>query len=284
MRNLKNVTKKDGYIIVMFPNGYHATFFNISNNNIKLAKESLSGFGKFTENMPYMNMFSVIDVRKCAEDTGLSIETIVGFPKINPYVEESILNVLFCKRNISYIKENKNGCSNSFLEWNQENQKIKRQTKDSSKWIWELNNNQYCHEFKGILMGGCLNTFDDISKTYLWPSHELWKNSILFLDISDNTAPSLVEKYLKNNIECIKYTNAVLVGRTILCEQNIKYGKMYVEIIRNLIAKHNEKNIPIISNMDFGHTEPVTILPFGINCRVDCDKRKILFLEMPVVR
>jgi muramoyltetrapeptide carboxypeptidase LdcA involved in peptidoglycan recycling len=35
--------------------------------------------------------------------------------------------------------------------------------------------------------------------------------------------------------------------------------------------------------MDFGHTDPMTVLPLGVDCEIDCDAQQIRINENAVI-
>ena len=39
---------------------------------------------------------------------------------------------------------------------------------------------------------------------------------------------------------------------------------------------------PIVTNMDFGHTDPMLVLPYGVMARIDCDRRQFEIIERAV--
>ena len=41
-------------------------------------------------------------------------------------------------------------------------------------------------------------------------------------------------------------------------------------------------NLPIVANMDFGHTDPQFILPLGVEAEVDCKRRTFRLTECPL--
>ncbi len=41
-------------------------------------------------------------------------------------------------------------------------------------------------------------------------------------------------------------------------------------------------DIPIVTCMDFGHTDPMTVLPLGVECEIDCDAERIYIHENAV--
>ena len=40
--------------------------------------------------------------------------------------------------------------------------------------------------------------------------------------------------------------------------------------------------MPVLYNVNFGHSSPIGIIPYGINCELDIDNKKIILLESSV--
>ena len=49
-----------------------------------------------------------------------------------------------------------------------------------------------------------------------------------------------------------------------------------LNIVNNKFWK---SDLPIVINMDFGHTDPILTLPLWIKMGIDCDNKKISYLE-----
>ena len=41
-------------------------------------------------------------------------------------------------------------------------------------------------------------------------------------------------------------------------------------------------DLPIITNMDFGHTDPMFVIPYGLQTEINCDTQQITMLENAV--
>lgn len=41
-------------------------------------------------------------------------------------------------------------------------------------------------------------------------------------------------------------------------------------------------SLPLITQMDFGHTDPMFTLPYGIEAELDCDRQQLRFTEAAV--
>jgi muramoyltetrapeptide carboxypeptidase LdcA involved in peptidoglycan recycling len=41
-------------------------------------------------------------------------------------------------------------------------------------------------------------------------------------------------------------------------------------------------DLPVVTRMDFGHTDPMMVLPYGIRAELDCARRRFSILESAV--
>jgi muramoyltetrapeptide carboxypeptidase LdcA involved in peptidoglycan recycling len=48
------------------------------------------------------------------------------------------------------------------------------------------------------------------------------------------------------------------------------------------MKEYNLENLPILYNLNFGHTEPKCILPYGAMAEINCDKKTFSILERGV--
>jgi muramoyltetrapeptide carboxypeptidase LdcA involved in peptidoglycan recycling len=56
----------------------------------------------------------------------------------------------------------------------------------------------------------------------------------------------------------------------------------YDQVLLQVVAEEEDlTELPIGTGMDFGHTDPMFVLPYGIQARIDCDQRRFEILEMP---
>lgn len=128
-------------------------------------------------------------------------------------------------------------------------------------------------ECEGIIIGGNLSTLILLNGTEYMPS---LKGSVLFIEDDDESKAANFNRYLQSIIHQpdFKHVKGIVIGRfqpTAGISQ-----EMLVNIIR---AKPELKNIPIISNVDFGHTCPMITYPIGGKCRLIAkDKPRIEIL------
>ena len=56
------------------------------------------------------------------------------------------------------------------------------------------------------------------------------------------------------------------------------YDRALVDVVREF----GRPDLPIVTRMEFGHTDPMFVLPFGVRARLDCERREFSILESAV--
>ena len=135
----------------------------------------------------------------------------------------------------------------------------------------------------GRLLGGCIDVFMMINGTVLWPTLDEWKDTILFIETSEDKPSPEFLKYTFRNLAAqgiLKVINGIIVGKP----QGEVYYEEYKSVIKEVISdEENLTDLPIIYNVNFGHAKPIGIIPYGIMAELNCDKKTIVFLESPTI-
>lgn len=142
--------------------------------------------------------------------------------------------------------------------------------------------------FKGRLLGGCMESLYDIltntryidekdvcEKYGIFPCLDEWKNKILFLETcEEKPKPSIFEKELNTlkSTGVFDVISGIIVGKP----QDEQYYDEYKEVFYKVI---DNKELPILYNVNFGHAYPRCVIPYGIETEVDLDKKSIAFKE-----
>ncbi|VVB76101.1 LD-carboxypeptidase [uncultured archaeon] len=124
---------------------------------------------------------------------------------------------------------------------------------------------------RGTIIGGNLCTLNLLQGTEFMPS---LKNTILFIEDDYMSNPQLFDRDLQSllHLPDVDKVKAVLVGR-FQNESNIS-DKL---LNRILLTKKELKGIPLITNLNFGHTDPIITFPIGGEVAIDTtDKQKPL--------
>ena len=57
----------------------------------------------------------------------------------------------------------------------------------------------------------------------------------------------------------------------------------YNEVIKKILKEYNREDLPVLVNMNFGHTEPKFCLPYGALAEIDCENQSFTILESGVI-
>lgn len=140
--------------------------------------------------------------------------------------------------------------------------------------------------FSGKILGGCIDTIYDIfdntryknspilcERYKLFPSIEEWKGKILLLESSEEKAsPEKYRTMIKTlkDYGIFKVISALLIGQPM----DRTYESEYIQILKDVI---DDESLPIVTNINVGHSLPRCIIPFGVMSHIDVDKQVIEF-------
>lgn len=136
----------------------------------------------------------------------------------------------------------------------------------------------------GKLFGGCFEVLEFLKGTRHWPTSEYWNDRIVFLETSEDK-PSIAQiRYWLFNYGVqgvFERAAGLLIGRArdYSGDEKVKLNQMIFETV---VKQFGARDLPIVTNMDFGHTEPQWILPLGIKAELDCELQTFRLLEPAV--
>ena len=168
------------------------------------------------------------------------------------------------------------------LSWQDKaNLTLERKWESNTGLVWDGDKNA-----EGILWGGCVESLIVQSSTSKYmPSDEDIENKILVIETAEDIPEHWIIEYLLTGFGERGWLNkfqAILVGRPKAWEFDKQSSSEEKELYRiaqreavvKVVREYN-KNIPIIQNIDFGHTDPQIIMPFGNKARIDVEAKKI---------
>ncbi len=171
------------------------------------------------------------------------------------------------------------------LDWNDPNNLTKQRIYEPNEsWLWDGEKNA-----AGITWGGCVESIDELLRHGIQiPSLEDFENVVLITETSEEIPESeYVFRVFRALGErgILARVKAVLAGRPKAWEfneQNSKeqkeeYRKKQRETILKAIRMYNT-SIPVVQNLDFGHTDPQIPFPYGRKVRLDSGSQRI-FVE-----
>jgi muramoyltetrapeptide carboxypeptidase LdcA involved in peptidoglycan recycling len=137
---------------------------------------------------------------------------------------------------------------------------------------------------RGRLWGGCAEVLEFLKGTRYWPGQDFWAGRMLFLETSED----------KPTIEQVRYwlfnygvqgvfdqAAGLLVGRARDYSHDAKQAldEMIMDVV---VGEFGATDLSIVSNLDFGHTDPQWILPLGVMAELDHNSR-VFSLAEPAV-
>src|SRR3989338_11036057 len=118
---------------------------------------------------------------------------------------------------------------------------------------WSINEG----ETEGIIVGANLCTFNLLQGTEFMPD---LKNTVLFLEDDYESVSHTFDRDLQSLIHQPNFSGVkgLVIGRF------QKKSKMTNELLTKIIKTKKELNsLPVIANVDFGHTTPIITFPIG---------------------
>lgn len=175
--------------------------------------------------------------------------------------------------------------SDADLDWaDKENLSKKRPLYKSEGWIWH---NDQGDLIEGRLWGGCLEVLDlHLSVKRFLPNFDHLDDAILFVETSEEMpSEGFVYRFFAALAELglLKRFKAILMGypKAQFCSHQPPEGREAFilnqqDAVKNALKDYHS-NIPVVFNMNFGHTDPQIIIPNGGIASIDCARKTISF-------
>ena len=200
-----------------------------------------------------------------------------------PYMVDAVRNTLFSSAPIGEIQPNLAGWTVEHLDWvDPLHQQRKRTLNPVTGWRWL----QGAGIRRGHLIGGCFEVLELLRGTAFWPSLDRWQDAILFLETSEDApAPAVVTYGLRTYaaLGILPKLAGILLARP-GGQIPIAQFSQYDDAVRTVVVEEEGlTELPIITNMDFGHTDPMFVLPYGVQAEIDCARQRLVILESAVV-
>lgn len=169
------------------------------------------------------------------------------------------------------------------LDWQEAETLLqRRQYEPNNGLFWDGNQSA-----EGTLWGGCLESliFQATVNKYL-PSTDDLAGTILFLETAEDIPePWVVESLIAGFGErgWFDKFRGVLIGRPKAwdftkqrtAEEKAQYRAEQRAVVLKTVRQYNA-NIPVVQNLDFGHTDPQILLPMGSTVTIDTAQKRIV--------
>jgi muramoyltetrapeptide carboxypeptidase LdcA involved in peptidoglycan recycling len=134
---------------------------------------------------------------------------------------------------------------------------------------------------EGPLWGGCIEVVDWLRGTWTWPPPGGLDGALLCLEPSEEKpGPDAVARMLRSMaaIGVVDEVAGVLLGRPRdhTSEEASAFEAAVVGVIGGELGR---RNLPIVANVSFGHTDPQWVLPMGVRAAADLEAGTLTLLE-----
>lgn len=230
------------------------------------------GYSDTTTLLTYFNQLGLVTLHGPVIMAGFSQWDALG-----EKFQEHIKTILF-ENPENYEYKSYDSYTQGYSDWaNKSNVgKVKSMSKNKGWDILQGN-----EKIQGELFGGCIEVLEFMKSTKFWPNDDFWNGKILFLETSeDKPTPDQVKWILRNYgmQGILNKISALLIGRPRDYSEEEKKS-LNQNILGVVNTEFKNSNLPIITNMDFGHTDPQWILPLGIKAEIDCHTKKFKLIE-----
>ncbi|KQV09022.1 S66 peptidase family protein [Devosia sp. Root105] len=136
----------------------------------------------------------------------------------------------------------------------------------------------------GRLLGGCAEVLEMAKGTAWWPPLGAWDGAILFYETSEDAPdPGFIRYWLRN------FAAQGILGRLsgmLLARpdpgNDATYGARLEAAVIETLAEEGLAELPVLSGLDFGHTQPMLTLPYGAMAQIDCAAATLTISESAV--
>lgn len=218
--------------------------------------------------------------------------TMFGFGENCGIMDITVQNVrktLFSTEPIGLLPESKEYIVER-VYWDDKNDIMrKRIPTDGNHFI------QGTQKARGRLIGGCMELLTMMNNTSIWPSLNEFEDTILFIETSEEMPTPSQFSYVLRNLGAmgiLDRIHGILFGRPggeflpsdkAAQEQWLATYQQFDEKLLKVCKEYGRTDIPIVSNMDFGHTVPQILLPYGVLTEIDPIKKTVTILENAVM-
>jgi muramoyltetrapeptide carboxypeptidase LdcA involved in peptidoglycan recycling len=198
------------------------------------------------------------------------------------YMVDSVRRTLFRAEPVGVVEPNPDGWTVEHLDWAvPEHQNRPRKLNPHLPWRFL----QGSGRVQGHLLGGCLEVMEFLRGTAVWPEPAAWQNAILFFETSEEAPPpTTVIRALRSYaaMGVLERLAGILMGRPgggVPVEDFQRYDDAVLQVVAE---EQGLTHLPIVTRMDFGHTDPMFMLPYGVRAEIDCESQRFAILESGV--
>lgn len=200
---------------------------------------------------------------------------------MHAYTAESIRRTLFSTQPVGLVPVNSEGWTVERTDWSVPGHEARRRQLRPADPPRIL---QGSGTVSGPLLGGCLEVLEMVKGTAWWPGQDAWRGAILFLETSEEAPTASYVRHCLRNYAATGRLDALagmLVARADPGSDD-GYQDALEAAVLQVLAEAGRSDMPVLAGLDFGHTQPMLTLPYGVQARIDCTTATLTLLESAV--
>jgi muramoyltetrapeptide carboxypeptidase LdcA involved in peptidoglycan recycling len=195
------------------------------------------------------------------------------FPEVFPYTDRYLRAAWFGDAPITY--EPANAWTDELRDWNQRlDETGPRELRKSDGWVTVREGSA-----SGPLIGGAVETICwHLKGSSAWLALD---GAILLFETSEEAPPP---PHLDAYLADLEQLGVFGAAAGLLIARPYGYTPEDAEVLWDVVAHWTEASgIPVLANVDCGHTDPMATLPFGCPAQLDAGEKRLELLESPTV-
>lgn len=230
------------------------------------------GYSDTTTMLTYFNQLGLVTFHGPSIMAGFS--QMESLPQI---FKQHVYDMLFTST-AGYECPSFNQYCDGYLDWSQEDNLGKTKTLKKDTGMRVL---QGTGTVSGKLFGGCIEVLEFIKSTKFYPQDNFWSNKILYFETSEEKPPISSVKYMLRNYGVqgiFDKINGIIFARArdYSDEEKKELEAMVAKVVS---VEFGNASLSIITNAEFGHTDPQIVLPNGVEIEVDLTNLKLRLKE-----
>jgi muramoyltetrapeptide carboxypeptidase len=195
------------------------------------------------------------------------------FPQVLPYTDRYLRAAWFGGETIVF--EPSETWTDELLDWNAKLDLTRpREMRAGEGWVTIRGGTA-----SGPLLGGCLESISwhiKGSSSWIDPA-----GAVLFLEMSEEApGPAYVDSYLTD----LEQLGVFAAAAALVFARPYGYTPENTKLLWDIVARHTEAaGLPVLANVEAGHTDPMFTLPLGAEAEVDAGAKRFRLFDAPTV-
>ena len=126
---------------------------------------------------------------------------------------------------------------------------------------------------QGHIVSACSGPLGLMLGTRLFPKADLWKDSIIFYEGGAGYGIMLAGVHAMRGFAATgMFSQAKALVLPKISDEEVN------EIILKVLREEGLTDLPVFAGVAFGHLNPMTVLPIGVEAEIDCDNKTFTIL------